>query len=203
MARKQRAGPAHADDEPDRSETRTPRRRRERDPEREGKERDQEHAVHARMRARVERHLHVVEVEEAAPEAREDPAGEAPAEGELERARGGDSATATRRRAPGTSAGRSASATTSAACAELVPFSSRSQLQASRVDASAPTTSVLGTSRLPDLRRAQPFSQVVAAAQNDRGHPGRLEPEQLRDPLARSAAEARRVDQDERDRAAP
>ena len=90
VARKQRPGPAHADDEPDRGETRPPRRRREPDPEREGEERDQEHAVHARMRARVERHLHVVEVEEAAPEAREDPAGEAPAEGELERAGGGD-----------------------------------------------------------------------------------------------------------------
>ena len=74
----QRGGPARSDEQDEARRERAPRRDRERQHEREAEDRGEDRAAHLEVHTRVERRLHVVEVEEAVPEARSDRAGEVP-----------------------------------------------------------------------------------------------------------------------------
>ena len=85
VAGQQRPRPADADDERHRSQARPAGGDRQRKGEREGEQREQQDAVHPRMRRRVERHLVVVELEEAVAEPGEHPRRAAPRRGRARR----------------------------------------------------------------------------------------------------------------------
>ena len=141
--------------------TRPSRGHRERDREREAEDGGEQHGAHLRVDARVERRLHVVEVAEAAGEARPDRAGQVARMQRRDAVRDPDCGRRRRRRAHAiraasgrTSAGSTASpATATERSGWLIGLSSRSHAVAITAAGMSAVRSVLGNARLASGER--------------------------------------------------